>query len=68
MRPFLLMVLAAAVGAFARALLEAERKRAPSETSRSDAHDPTCRAETKSGARCSRPAEPGSAYCWQHGG
>lgn len=27
---------------------------------------PRCAAETRSGRRCSRPAEPGSQYCWQH--
>ena len=25
-----------------------------------------CAATTKTGTRCSRMAEPGSAYCWQH--
>jgi hypothetical protein len=25
-----------------------------------------CLAETRSGGRCSRDAEPGSDYCWQH--
>ena len=25
-----------------------------------------CAAVTKSGKRCTRPAEPGSDYCWQH--
>jgi hypothetical protein len=25
-----------------------------------------CAATTKKGVRCSRMAEPGSAYCWQH--
>jgi hypothetical protein len=32
------------------------------------ATEPGCRARTKSGSRCSRPAEPGSLYCWQHQG
>ena len=27
-----------------------------------------CLATTRSGARCTRPAEPGSRHCWQHGG
>ncbi len=27
-----------------------------------------CVGTTRSGARCSRNASPGSAYCWQHGG
>lgn len=25
-----------------------------------------CTATTKKGKQCSRQAEPGSAYCWQH--
>ena len=25
-----------------------------------------CAATTKKGKQCSRQAEPGSAYCWQH--
>lgn len=33
------------------------------------AEDPArCTAETQGGTRCSREAEPGSVYCWQHGG
>jgi HAMP domain-containing protein len=27
-----------------------------------------CIATTQSGARCTRPAEPGASHCWQHGG
>jgi hypothetical protein len=27
-----------------------------------------CAATTGSGRRCRREAEPGSPYCWQHGG
>jgi hypothetical protein len=27
-----------------------------------------CRALTRGGKRCSREAEAGSDYCWQHGG
>ncbi len=27
-----------------------------------------CQAITKSGTQCKRKAEPGSKYCWQHGG
>lgn len=26
-----------------------------------------CAATTQSGKRCSRPAESGSRFCWQHG-
>ncbi len=37
----------------------------PQETS---AEPPVCAGRTKSGKRCSRPAQPGSKYCWQHGG
>lgn len=29
---------------------------------------PVCAATTKSGKPCARPAQPGSRYCWQHGG
>jgi hypothetical protein len=32
------------------------------------AEPPICAGRTKSGKRCSRPAQPGSRYCWQHGG
>jgi|GEM_PF-2418564 len=31
-----------------------------------DAEPRRCAGMTKSGKRCSRPAEPGSDYCWQH--
>ena len=27
---------------------------------------PRCQALTKSGSQCTRPAEPGSQFCWQH--
>lgn len=27
-----------------------------------------CAAITQGGSRCTREAEPGSGYCWQHGG
>lgn len=26
-----------------------------------------CAATTRGGSRCTRPAEPGSRFCWQHG-
>lgn len=29
---------------------------------------PRCAGVTQSGKRCSREAEAGSSYCWQHGG
>lgn len=32
-----------------------------------NAAQPRCAAETRGGKRCSREAEPGSRYCWQHG-
>jgi hypothetical protein len=28
---------------------------------------PRCAGVTRSGRRCTRPAEPGSTTCWQHG-
>jgi hypothetical protein len=27
-----------------------------------------CQATTKKGTQCSRIADPGKSYCWQHGG
>jgi hypothetical protein len=32
-----------------------------------NATPPRCAAETRGGKRCSREAEPGSKFCWQHG-
>jgi len=32
------------------------------------AEPPVCAATTKSGKPCARAAQPGSRYCWQHGG
>ena len=36
------------------------------ETTRSPTARQQCAATTKKGARCSRPAQLGSSYCWQH--
>lgn len=42
---------------------------APAEPGATQADDPArCAAVTQSGTRCSREAEPGGLYCWQHAG
>jgi hypothetical protein len=38
----------------------------PTTTERSTATRQQCAATTKKGTRCSRLAQPGRAYCWQH--
>lgn len=66
----LLLVLTAALAALS--LLDAERRapvrRRASDDAGEDGEPPQCEAVTQSGVRCRRPAEPGSDYCWQHGG
>ena len=77
MRKLFLFLLAAACGIFAYALLEAEDATRPAaaggdgsagDEPDADAEPAACAATTKSGRPCSRPAEPGSNLCWQHGG
>lgn len=38
----------------------------PTANARAKASDGQCEATTKKGTRCSRKAQPGSRYCWQH--
>ncbi|MFP3940052.1 MAG: hypothetical protein ACLF0P_07085 [Thermoanaerobaculia bacterium] len=80
----LLVCAAFGLGAVAYALVRAEGERALRVVGRSDggsgspspedeepARDAAprrCAARTTSGKRCSREAEEGSDYCWQHAG
>lgn len=65
-RTLMLAAAAAAMALFAAALLRNEGP--PSAAGRSEPAkgDGTCTARTRSGASCSRAAEPGSDRCWQH--
>ena len=58
----------ALLGALAQAMLraEGEARCGRGGDSRADEEGGTCAASTRSGKPCSRPAEPGSKYCWQH--
>jgi hypothetical protein len=38
----------------------------PAPAPRPTAEPPRCAATTRSGKRCTRPAEEGSRFCWQH--
>ena len=38
----------------------------PEAAEEKDSEEARCQAHTRSGKRCTRPAEPGSDYCWQH--
>ncbi len=63
-RRLVLALLAVGAALFAASLLRTEgdggrRPAAPAGPRR-------CGALTRSGGRCSRPAEPGSDRCWQH--
>ena len=64
-RGLILGAVAVGVGMFAASLLRTER-RAPGRPSMAPPTVGTCTASTRSGAACSRPAEPGSDRCWQH--
>lgn len=65
LRALVLAALAAVAALFAAALLRAEsRAAAPSDAA--PAAEVSCTARTRSGAPCSRAAEPGSDRCWQH--
>ncbi len=55
------------LGAPEEADLPAAPEPEPAEA-RSAAPPSRCAATTKGGKRCGREAQPGSRYCWQHGG
>lgn len=65
-RGLILGAITVGVGMFAASLLRTERAAAES-GAEPEAEPGTCAARTRSGAPCSRPAEPGSEFCWQHG-
>ncbi len=61
----MLAAIAVGLGLFGASLLRTEKR----STSRAAAEPPAgavCSARTRSGAPCSRAAEPGSDRCWQH--
>lgn len=62
------MLLALAAGRFVVALVR-EGAFAPDEaTPEAAGPEPDrCTVVTRSGVRCTRPAEPGADTCWQHG-
>ena len=64
-RGVILGAIAVGVGMFAASLLRTEK--AASGDAEAEGVEGACAARTRSGAACSRPAEPGSEYCWQHG-
>jgi hypothetical protein len=78
----LLLILATlGFGALAYALLRAEGERALRPATGGPRQEPPgapppapveaprrCAAVTASGKRCARETQPGSEYCWQHGG
>ncbi len=64
-RGLILGAIAVGVGLFAASLLRTERRAAGGGGAAPET-GAGCAARTKSGAPCSRPAEPGSEYCWQH--
>ena len=68
-RGVILGAIAVGVGMFAASLLRTEKAVAGDAAADAETEPATgtCAARTRSGASCSRPAEPGSSYCWQHG-
>ncbi|MDX1632320.1 MAG: hypothetical protein R3234_10685 [Thermoanaerobaculia bacterium] len=75
MRKLLLFGLTVFAGLAAYSLLVAEQKQRPAWRDRDEPPEPRgdsderrCAAVTASGERCRRSPEPGSDYCWQHGG
>lgn len=82
MRKLVLFVLTLCLGAVAYSLLRTEQQervpeegapgpgeRPPGRSAEPGAAAPpaTCAAKTRSGKPCTRAAEPGSRFCWQHG-
>lgn len=63
----LLFAVAMAAGVVLYAVLRADDARGSRARPAGEAPAGRCAATTGSGARCSRDAEPGSRYCWQHG-
>lgn len=75
MRKLFLLALTAFAALAGWSLLIAEQKQQPTWRDRDAAPDRggaaperRCAAVTASGERCRRSPEPGSDYCWQHGG
>ena len=66
LRGLILGAVAVGVGLFAASLLRTEGRETDATRTASPAAG-DCAARTRSGAPCSRPAEPGSEFCWQHG-
>lgn len=64
-RGLILGAIAVGMGMFAASLLRTEGG-VPSRSGSAPPTVGTCTATTRSGAPCSRPAEPGSDRCWQH--
>ncbi len=65
LRRLLLVLVALGAGILASSLLRTERGgEAPPQPRRHG--EARCSGRTRSGGRCSRPAEPGSDRCWQH--
>lgn len=65
LRTLMLALLATGLGLFGASLLRTEGDSGGKAPAASGAGD-GCAARTRSGAPCSRPAEPGSDRCWQH--
>ncbi len=65
-RSLMLAVVAVGLGLFGASLLRTET-RASGRSDGAPADGGGCAAHTHSGTPCSRPAEPGSEFCWQHG-
>lgn len=61
----MLAAIAVGLGLFGASLLRTEER--GSRVSGATPEAGGCTARTRSGAACSRPAEPGSDRCWQHG-
>lgn len=75
MKKLLLTLATFGLGALAYAMLRSELESSASlaparDTDEGDGAGEArrCEAVTRSGERCAREAEPGSSFCWQHGG
>ncbi len=66
-RALMLAAFAAVIALFAAALLRAEGQHPAARSAEPAAEGGICTARTRSGAPCSRRAEPGKDRCWQHG-
>ena len=65
LRSLVLAALADCLGLFGASLQRTERRATRGEDA-PPAATGACTARTRSGAPCSRTAEPGSERCWQH--